>query len=305
MAVLIDAAVCSNIGKKRKNNEDNFYFNGLYMDETQRNSGGLFNLASGEPTQIYAVCDGMGGEEGGEDASISAVRALLQYSGKNEEVNGTKQLKVLLQEISDEIEENARKKGFHSGTTIAMAVICDDAIRIVHVGDSRVYCLEDGKLVRKTTDHSEVQRMYSMGLITREEMDTHPKRHVINQFLGMPRSSAAFSPAISDEEQLKEGQRYLICTDGLTDMIKDPVIEKILTDSINAEDAVRQLTVEALNNGGKDNVTSICLFIGDRNSRKSTFSMKELKRKRNLSVFGIVLSGMIIASALFLLLRNL
>ena len=305
MSIIIDAAVCSNMGKVRKNNEDNFYFNGLYMDESQRNSGGLFNLEVAEPIQIYAVCDGMGGEEGGEDASITAVRALMQYAKTTHKANGTEQLKELLQKISDTIEDNAKKKGFHSGTTIAMVVICDDTIRIVHVGDSRVYCFENGNLNRMTVDHSEVQRMYSMGLITREEMDTHPKRHVISQFLGMPRSDAMVAPTISERKKLQVGQRYLICSDGLTDMVKDPEIERILGSAVNAEDAAKQLTIAALHNGGKDNVTSICLFVGNDKSGRSTLSLDKLKKKRTISICGMVLSGIAIASGLFLLIRNM
>ncbi len=303
MSIIIDAAVCSNMGKVRKNNEDNFYFNGLYMDESQRNSGGLFNLAAGDPIQIYAVCDGMGGEEGGEDASLAAVRSLMQYSQTTRKANGTDQLKEMLQQISDTIEDNAKRKGFHSGTTIAMVVICDDTIRIVHVGDSRVYCMENGKLERKTVDHSEVQRMFSMGLITRQEMDTHPKRHVISQFLGMPREDALVAPTISDREQLKGGQRYLICSDGLTDMVKDPEIEAILARAANAEEAVKQLTIAALHNGGKDNVTSICLFVGNEKNVKGSLSLDSLKRKQAISIGGLVLSGIMLASGLFLLLR--
>lgn len=267
-SVLIDAAVCSNTGKVRKNNEDNFCFNGLYMDESQRNGGGLFNLSVDDPVQVYAVCDGMGGEEGGEDASLSAVCALTQYFGTCHREVGTDRMKELLQRISDTIEENAKAKGYRSGTTIAMVIIRGDMIRIVHVGDSRVYCLDDGKLSRKTTDHSEVQRLYSMGLITAEEMGTHPRRHAITQYLGMPRAGAMVAPAISDLEQLKSGQRYLICSDGLTDMVRDSVIEKILSGAVNAEDAVKQLTIAALDNGGRDNVTSICLFIGSTGSEK-------------------------------------
>ncbi len=301
MSIIIDAAVCSNMGKVRKNNEDNFYFNGLYMDESQRNSGGLFNLAAGAPIQIYAVCDGMGGEEGGEDASITAVRSLMEYAKSEHRVNGSQQIKDLLQKISDTIEENAQKKGFHSGTTIAMVAIVDDTIRIIHVGDSRVYCLENGKLTRKTVDHSEVQRMFSMGLITEEEMDTHPKRHVISQFLGMSRSDGLVAPAISEREQLRKGQKYLLCSDGLTDMVKDPEIKEILAKAGTAEEAVKQLTIAALRNGGKDNVTSICLYIGNEKGSNKGTSLKGLKRNRLLAACGLAASCIMIVSALIML----
>ena len=293
MSIIIDAAVASNMGKIRKNNEDNFYFNGLYMDESQRNAGGLFNLKAGDPIQIYAVCDGMGGEEGGEDASITAVRALMEYAKTTHRANGSSQLKELLQKVSDTIEDNAKQKGFHSGTTIAMVVICDDTIRVVHVGDSRVY-----------VDHSEVQRMFAMGLIKKEEMDTHPKRHVISQFLGMPRADALVAPTISERETLRGGQRYLLCSDGLTDMVKDPEIEEILMKAANAEDAVKRLTVAALHNGGKDNVTSICLFVGNEKGGKKSLSLDKLKRNRILSIFGMAASAIMIAASVLLMLRK-
>ena len=301
MSIAIDAAVCSNMGRVRKNNEDNFYFNGLYMDESQRNAGGLFNLGSTEPIQIYAVCDGMGGEEGGEDASITAVRSLMEYAKSEHRVNGSQQIKDLLQKISDTIEENAQKKGFHSGTTIAMVAIVDDTIRIIHVGDSRVYCLENGKLTRKTVDHSEVQRMFSMGLITEEEMDTHPKRHVISQFLGMSRSDGLVAPAISEREQLRKGQKYLLCSDGLTDMVKDPEIREILAKAGTAEEAVKQLTIAALRNGGKDNVTSICLYIGNEKGSNKGTSLKGFKRNRLLAACGLAASCIMIVSSLIML----
>ena len=303
MSIKIDAAVCSNMGKVRKNNEDNFYFNGLYMDESQRNSGGLFNLTSNDPIQMYAVCDGMGGEEGGEDASITAVRSLMQYNRTSHRVNGSQQLKEMLQRTSDTIEDNANKKGFRSGTTIAMVVVCDDTIRIVHVGDSRVYCLDNGKLNRMTVDHSEVQRMFAMGLIKEEEMDTHPKRHVISQFLGMPRSDALVAPTISDRLKLKSGDRYLLCSDGLTDMVKDPEIHDILSKAGNAEEAVKNLTIAALHHGGKDNVTSICLFVGSDRSGGRSVSMDSLKKKRGLAIGGMLLSGIMVAVSLLMFFR--
>ncbi len=203
MTLKIDAAVCSNMGKIRKNNEDNFYFNGLYMDESQRNAGGLNSRVFEDDEQIYAVCDGMGGEEGGEDASITAVRAIAQYAKNERHTDSSQQIKDYLQNISDTIENNARAKGFHSGTTIAMVMIKDDMLRTVHVGDSRVYCMENGKLSRMTVDHSEIQRMFAMGLIKAEEMETHAKRHVISQFLGMPRADGMVSPSISARDPLK------------------------------------------------------------------------------------------------------
>ena len=108
MSIAIDAAVCSNMGRVRKNNEDNFYFDGLYMDEEQRNEASAYHQVNENSTQIYAVCDGMGGEEGGEDASIAAVRGLKQYA-RQPNPDDENLLREALQEISDGIDRRAQE----------------------------------------------------------------------------------------------------------------------------------------------------------------------------------------------------
>jgi protein phosphatase len=245
------------MGRIRKNNEDNFYLNGFFMDEAKRDAGGVFTEKFSHMPMIFAVCDGMGGTARGEDASICAVRKLKEYSQKGSKINGTDEIGALLQRISDEIENQYRG----SGTTIVMVIIQDNYARIVHVGDSRAYTLFSGAFNRATTDHSEVQRMYSMGLITKEEMDTHPKRHMINQFLGMPRDEAMVAPGFSDRIPLREGMRFMMCSDGLTDMVDDNTIGVILSSNPDAKDACKALVQTALNNGGKDNVTVMCLNV--------------------------------------------
>ena len=268
----IDAAVCSNMGKVRRNNEDNFYFNGVYMNESQRNKGGLFSKVCDDDKQIYAVCDGMGGEEGGEDASITAARGLKQYAEETSHIDSSTRLKNALQNISNTIEANASRKGFRSGTTIAMVVVEEGNLRTVHVGDSRVYGVQDGQFSRMTVDHSEVQRLFSMGLITEAEMSTHPKRHAISQFLGMPHEEVLLSPTVSTRIPLKAGNRYLLCSDGLTDMVPDQEIGQILTRAASAEEAVRRCVSTALQHGGRDNVTCIALFLkpGDAKMKRSS-----------------------------------
>ena len=308
MSLKIDAAVCSNMGRVRKNNEDNFYFNGQYLDESGRNKGGVFKRICDDDTQIYAVCDGMGGEERGEDASITAVRALEKYAKAERHVDGSQQLTAMLQNISDAIEANAQKDGIRSGTSIAMVTLHNNMLRTVHVGDSRVYSMENGKLTRMTADHSEVQRLYAMGLIKAEEMDTHPKRHVISQFLGMPRADGLVSPSISSREPLKGGKRYMICSDGLTDMVKDPEITQILSQAKNAEEAAKQLTIAALRNGGKDNVTTICLFVGNGKGAGEGIINKlknDLKLNLKLSVAGMAISGGMVLFSLAMIIRDL
>ncbi len=187
-------------------------------------------------------------------------------------MDSSTRLKSALQNISNTIEANASRKGYRSGTTIAMIVMEEGSLRTVHVGDSRIYGVRDGQFSRMTVDHSEVQRLFSMGLITEAEMDTHPKRHAISQFLGMPHEEVLLSPTVSARIPLKAGDRYLICSDGLTDMVKDPELSQILTRAASAEDAVKHCVSSALQHGGKDNVTCIALFLksGDSKMKRGT-----------------------------------
>lgn len=260
MSYQIEADVCSSMGNIRKNNEDNYYLHGLFMDEAQRDLGARQHCVSSDETQIYAVCDGMGGEEAGEDASLAAVRWLKKYE-RTKEANDPENIKRGLQEASDQIEKAAREKSARSGTTIAMLLIHQDTIRTVHLGDSRIYLWEEGQLRQITSDHSEVQYMYEMGLIKKESMDTYPRRHVITKYLGASHEDGLLSPSISDAEPLRPGAWYLICSDGLTDMVKDAEIAYILSNSANPSQAAQALSQAALKNGGRDNVTVLCLAV--------------------------------------------
>lgn len=261
MSLRIQAAVSSNRGSVRKNNEDNFYFDGFFMNEKQREETIHRETESENGAKIYAICDGMGGEEAGEDASMTAVRCLKQHEKKLTDKLDKEQIKATLQEISNLIENNASKKGYHSGTTIAMVLICQEQAAFVNVGDSRIYCYENNSLKRISVDHSEVQRLFAMRVIKAEEMASHPKRHMITQYLGMPHEKALLSPCIKLPEPLRAGQKILICSDGLTDMVDDTCIQKIIAEADTAQTAVHQLNNMALENGGKDNITIICLFL--------------------------------------------
>ena len=136
-------------------------------------------------------------------------------------------------------------------------------MRVVHVGDSRVYRMRMGTLEQITTDHSEVQKLVTMGLLTQEAARVHPKRHVISQYVGMPVRDR-LTPTYSDWMDGKAGDRYLICSDGLTDMLDHLAIERVLAKAEDAKNACTLLTQEALLLGGRDNVTVLCLYLRDR-----------------------------------------
>ena len=168
-----------------------------------------------------------------------------------------------LNTISEGIYHEAQSQGVKSGTTLAGCLLENGQIRIAHVGDSRVYRLRDHTLMQLTADHSEVQRLLSMGVITPAQARSHPKRHVITQYLGMPDTEVRIDASITPVA-VRKGDRYLLCSDGLSDMVKDAQISKIFSAAATVKAAADELVQAALKNGGKDNVTVLCLFIGGK-----------------------------------------
>ena len=139
------------------------------------------------------------------------------------------------------------------GTTITAMLASADGAQIVHVGDSRAYLLRDGRLRRLTQDHTVVERLAREGKIPANEVDHHPQRSVLERALGV-------GPEVDVDVQLLDvhlGDRLLLCTDGLTTMLEDEEIQAILREEKEPDAASRRLIAEALEAGGKDNVTAV------------------------------------------------
>lgn len=257
----LQAAVCNHKGNVRTNNEDNFYLNGQLMPLDKMDEGGCFTAESVQDTQLYAVCDGMGGEQAGENASFATVQALHDMQANASGAITDAALAECLHDVSVNIYEEAHEHGIRSGTTFAGCLWQNDQMRVAHIGDSRVYRLRGGRLEQLTADHSEVQRLVAMGVITAQEAKTHPKRHVISQYLGMPADEVSVSPTLSPWYKGTLQDRYLICSDGLSDMLDNADIEQILVRSEDAKSAAVALVQGALRKGGRDNVTALCLWL--------------------------------------------
>jgi len=286
MSIVIDAAVCSNKGRLRGNNEDNFLFNGLYMERESADEGGLFKAECRNRVQHYAVCDGMGGVDAGEEAAYQAVCALKKLLAGVDPVSQPEALAEGVQRISDEIHQEAHRRGGKSGSTMALISIACERARAFNVGDSRVYMLRGGSLQRVSTDHSEVQRMIAMGILTEEEARTHPKRHMINQFLGMPPGEVRLTVSGTEPIALVAGDWLLLCSDGLTDMLNDAGIRKILQTAPTAPDAAKELVREALEAGGRDNVTVVCVRVVRADP------LAEIKRLKVLRAAAVALAAL-------------
>lgn len=257
---IIQTVAVNSKGLVRGNNEDNFYLDGTYMHRDKMDDGAFITGSCKNQYQLYAVCDGMGGAAGGEDASFCAVSELARRKDDYKSLTDREALTEALREISEKVYTEAEARREKSGTTIAMALVDGTRLHISNVGDSRVYRLKSGILTQMSEDHSRVQRMVNMGLMTPEQARVDPSRHVISQYLGMP-TDVKISPYIDSSETLNKGDMYLLCSDGLSDMVEDRVIESIMKNGKDLSDMAQQLVRTALKNGGRDNVTVMLLKV--------------------------------------------
>ena len=225
----------SDIGQKRKRNED--YFASFKKD------GWLLLL----------LCDGMGGMNGGREASRKTVDVISRLFN-NTTIEPKAFFTQAVSEANKAVLESARLdeslKGM--GSTLVMTLYDGNSLHYAHVGDSRLYLLRQGKLQQLTRDHSYVNEMIDRGIIETNESRGHKFKNRITRCIGQINSR----PSICNTPvSVEEGDQFLICSDGLTDMVDDHKIETILNTSENIELATKNLIDTANKNGGVDNIT--------------------------------------------------
>lgn len=213
---------------------------------------------------LYAVADGMGGHAGGDVASSIAIRGLAaldrSYDSAPEAENAIRRGFVEAQEaIADMVAEHPELAGM--GTTVSAIAIVGDLAVIAHIGDSRVYRLRDGALEQITTDHTFVQRLVETGRITAEEAAHHPRRSVLMRVLGDIDQIPEVDSQIVDT---RPGDRWLLCSDGLSSYVTDADIRRQLLSKSGTEAAANALLRDALAVGAPDNVTIVIVDVGDR-----------------------------------------
>lgn len=229
---------------------------------------------------LFCVCDGMGGHAAGEVASSIAVETIAKTAPQSADAA---RLAAAVEAANAAVIEAALnglgKPGM--GCTATCAYIENDTLAIAHVGDSRAYLLHEGTLIRVTRDHSYVEELVDAGEITADEARVHPNRSVITRALGS-------DPAMYADHftlHIEEGDRLILCSDGLSSMIPDSDIENIATQSSSAQICVDNLVDAALAAGGHDNVTVVVVDLVDDGV------MREAKRVRRRNVtIGAVLA---------------
>jgi len=232
----------------RENNEDRF---GVYDESTP-----LFKPERG---YLYCVADGMGGHRAGEMASQIAVQKMQEYYSELHTISDDSSIPELLQKLFIEAnkkviaQSESDNQYRNMGTTLTVAVVKDETLYYAHAGDSRLYILRKGQLKQLTDDHTITAELYRMGRISKEEITKHPHRNRLLSYLGMPEELTVQVGAF----ELAEDDRFLLCTDGLTDAVDDERLSELLSADSNAEAICQSLRETALENDATDNVTSV------------------------------------------------
>lgn len=249
-------------GETGKNNEDRYVVKAFRATE------------GGDTATLGLVADGIGGHRAGEVASSLAVDTLLAVFDRSAERDYLALLARAVGEAARVIAERAKSHPeYHGmGTTCAIAFVAGRRLYTAYLGDSRLYLMRKGKLQQTSVDHTWMQAAVEHNLITREEARNHPNRHVVLRHLGDdPDEQPDFRLRLSDDETPEESKQnqgltlapddmVLVCSDGLTDVVEDAVIEQVLA-AREPQAAVDELIRLARQGGGPDNITVIVMRV--------------------------------------------
>ena len=280
----LNAAVLSHMGCVRKNNEDNFFVDGDFMPLGEVNDGVRMQVQLQRPEHLIAVTDGMGGLEAGERAAYLAVLSLKELDVEKDDHALIDAVDQYARTMSERImvDGTQRNSAGHEGTTIAMVYLQGDMAHVSNVGDTRVYILRAGSFVQLSHDHSPLYRAFLNGQITREQMRLDPRSNIIDHFLGQPPEKSSRPDFVHHRSiRLCKGDCFLVCTDGVTDLLPHEQIQQIMCLSAPAMERAERLVSAALEMGGKDNTTAVIAEVdGDHLPLPDENMLKELEENR-------------------------
>jgi len=258
----IKASGISDVGLKRDGNED--------------------SLSTNDSLGLYVVADGMGGHLAGEVASRIAVemidksfRKWIEEEAQEDELFGKPDSSLSLKgnyilssiKLANKVvyEMAMEYKQYHGmGTTVVILLVTPTLIIVANVGDSRIYMVRDGELERLSKDHTIVSEQVEMGMMTEEEAATSPMKHILTRNFG---SSETVEPDIFELEP-SNNDRFVLCSDGLTDLVNDEEILEMTRGEDDPENLCRQFVDTVLSRGAHDNTTVISVFLTEVEKRK-------------------------------------
>jgi protein phosphatase len=245
----IEAASLTDVGRQRANNEDSY----LYWEP---DSDADFHRKG----RLAVVADGMGGYEGGQEASrlaVETVRSIYDHNfGRDPQTTLVEAFESAHQNIQRYAVEHPQLYGM--GTTCTALSIVDRQLCFAHIGDSRLYLIRSQTITRLTRDHSYVGRLVENGIVRSEDAESHPQRHILTAALGSGRDVLPHTP--EQPVPLEQGDTLLLCTDGLWGVVGDTDLARVVQTNSPAESCHKLVTL-ALQRGGPDNITVLVLRI--------------------------------------------
>jgi len=256
--VIIRSAVSTHTGRRRRHNED------AYVREPP----------------LFAVADGMGGARAGEVASGLAAAALK--AGGDNGGSGKERVVALIQQANRSVYERSNQDADVAGmgTTMTVALVEGSEVTFGHVGDSRAYVFRDDALEQLTDDHSLVAELVRGGKLSPEEAEHHPQRSVITRAIGTDPDVDVDTFVVD----ARPGDVFLLCSDGLTDMIGDSEIVAAMTRTTNLDDATRELVRLANRAGGEDNITVVAFQLADEPAEQTLEQTLEQTREQTVPI---------------------
>ena len=247
----IEAACLTDVGRQRANNEDSYLYWEPETEDGLRRKG-----------RLAIVADGMGGYEGGQEASRLAVETMRSvydaaFGGDAQDalIEGMEAAHMKIQQYAM---ENPQFYGM--GTTCTALAIIGRELCFAHIGDSRLYLIRGSSITRLTRDHSYVGRLVENGIVRSEDAESHPQRHILTAALG---SGREVTPHIPEQPlPLEKGDVLMLCTDGLWGVVPDSDLAH-MAQTYPPTEACQQLVDLALERGGPDNITVLILKISD------------------------------------------
>lgn len=274
----IESAVISNVGKLRANNEDNYYLDGEYREDvtTAVQSG---QIRQEKEKFVFSVCDGMGGELYGEIASLCAAKSLELFQRRKWSMQT---LGEYIREAEQEMKKQAPEgEQPNMGAALAILILQENMAYPANLGDSRIYLFRQGKFLKISHDHTQAQLLVEHGLLGQEEARKHKGGHILTRYLGIDAGNVPEDFYRPEPFLLHEEDLFLLCSDGLTDMLSDEEIRDCLVKCGRGrmEKLANSLCGLALQAGGRDNIT--CMVVKIKNLGKSN------KLHKVMGIFGI------------------
>ena len=251
----VEVAGLTDVGCQRENNEDSYLYWEPDGDQEFERKG-----------RLAIIADGMGGHEGGQEASRLAVETVREVyesdAGDDAQIALVESFAAAHQRIQDYAEEHPLFQGM--GTTCTAFVLRGRQLYFAHVGDSRLYLLRDARILRLTRDHSYVGRLVESGLVRAEDAERHPQRHILTGALG-----SGSEVAVDSAQQgvpVQDGDHLLLCTDGLWGVVTEQELESAVRGNSPAESCAALVKL-ARQRGGPDNITVQIMRVGPQSNR--------------------------------------